>query len=109
MATEPTVSVLLVDGVGGPSIYVNDYRVAGPKPWGGGTIRREWTASEDDFTQALNQPTPDRRITVDPTDEAVVARVAQVLADGDGRFGTAADWMDSARAVLSALADGDTP
>jgi hypothetical protein len=31
------VSILVVNGVEGPSVYINDYRVAGPKPWGGGS------------------------------------------------------------------------
>jgi len=30
------LSLTLVDGVEGQSIYLNDYRIAGNKPWGGG-------------------------------------------------------------------------
>lgn len=52
-AQKETVSVLLMNGVEGQSVYVNDYRVAGPKPWGGGQIVREWTAQRADLLRAL--------------------------------------------------------
>lgn len=32
---DKTVRVCLVQGVEGPSCYINDYRVCGNKPWGG--------------------------------------------------------------------------
>jgi hypothetical protein len=39
------ISVIFIRGVEGPSLYVNNYRVLGSKPWGGGTIVKEWTVS----------------------------------------------------------------
>lgn len=32
----------VVSGVAGPSLYVNDYRIAGEKPWGGGRTTHSW-------------------------------------------------------------------
>lgn len=37
-----TIEMLLVAGVAGDSIYLNDHRIAGPKPWGGGKIVQRW-------------------------------------------------------------------
>lgn len=46
-----------VAGVEGPSIYVNDYRVAGPKPWGGGHVVHEWkTTLRDVLVAVLGEP-----------------------------------------------------
>lgn len=38
MKDEKTISVQLVDGVCGKSLYINEHRVHGEKPWGGGKI-----------------------------------------------------------------------
>lgn len=43
----------IVAGVGGMALYVNDHRVAGPKPWAGGVVRHEWQL----FPGALNRAT----------------------------------------------------
>ena len=42
-----------VAGVEGPSIYLNDYRIAGPKPWGGGKVVNTWKVREEDVRTAL--------------------------------------------------------
>jgi len=47
------MKLLLVSGVEGPSVYLNDYRIAGPKPWGGGTIQREWNVERENVERAL--------------------------------------------------------
>jgi hypothetical protein len=44
---KPTLS--LVAGVEGTAIYLNGYRIAGPKPWGGGVVRDEWKVSDEDL------------------------------------------------------------
>jgi hypothetical protein len=41
----------LVAGVEGTAIYLNGYRIAGPKPWGGGVVRDEWEVSDEDLTE----------------------------------------------------------
>ena len=53
----PTLKFTLVQGPEGLSLYLNMYRVAGPKPWGGGKVLHEWTVETDDLLEALNQST----------------------------------------------------
>jgi hypothetical protein len=36
-------------------LYLNDFRIAGSKPWGGGKIIRTWYISESDLKIALDQ------------------------------------------------------
>ena len=36
----------IVSGVDGKSLYIDDTRVAGPRPWGGGTIVDAFTTDE---------------------------------------------------------------
>lgn len=36
-----------------PSLYVNDTRVAGEKPWGGGRVEHAWRVDPDDVRAAL--------------------------------------------------------
>ena len=49
-------SVEIIVGVGGPSIYVNDYRIAGPKPWGGGRCTKRWVVERENIERALRSP-----------------------------------------------------
>lgn len=37
----------------GLCLYLNGYRIAGNKPWGGGTTVREFKVSEEDLSTAL--------------------------------------------------------
>ena len=43
------VTIYVLRGVEGPSLCINDFRVAGPKPWGGGRIIHQWTVDEEGF------------------------------------------------------------
>lgn len=45
----------LVDGVEGPSLYLNDRRIVGPKPWGGGVCLKKWIVSDEDIQWALTE------------------------------------------------------
>lgn len=47
------VRIEIVNGCEGKAVYINDYRVAGSKPWGGGTVERSWIANKDDILRAL--------------------------------------------------------
>ncbi len=47
------VFVEVVDGVEGPCLVINELRVAGPKPWGGGTVVQSWRVSRDQINEAL--------------------------------------------------------
>lgn len=44
--------LIYVAGVEGNSIYLNDFRIAGPKPWGGGKILKEWKVDLSDILEA---------------------------------------------------------
>lgn len=35
-------TLTLLSGPHGPTILLNGHRIAGPKPWNGGTVMREW-------------------------------------------------------------------
>lgn len=41
-AMPDTVSLSRAGGVEGPSIYLNDHRITGPKPWGGATSMEDF-------------------------------------------------------------------
>jgi hypothetical protein len=32
----------LINGAEGLSLYIDDFRICGPKPWGGGTVIASW-------------------------------------------------------------------
>lgn len=49
------MDIFVVDGVEGPSLYVNDFRVAGPKPWGGGPVIAKWTITANRFVDRLKK------------------------------------------------------
>lgn len=49
-----SVKVEMVQGVEGMAIYVNDYRICGPKPWGGGRVVRKWMTDVDRVIEGLN-------------------------------------------------------
>ena len=49
-----TVPLTYVASVEGNSLYLNGYRIAGPKPWGGGRTLEEWEVTRDDIKTALS-------------------------------------------------------
>lgn len=49
-----TIEVLLVHGVGGFAVYLNGYRIAGEKPWGGAPITNSWKVDSKDVLKAIN-------------------------------------------------------
>lgn len=48
--------VCIVGGVEGPHISLNEYRIAGPKAWGGGTVQKRWIIDAADIERALRLP-----------------------------------------------------
>jgi len=46
--------LMLVKGVEGNCIYLNDYRICGPKPWGGGRIIKTWKVEKEDIERAIS-------------------------------------------------------
>ena len=49
-----TIEVLLVHGVGGFAVYLNGYRIAGEKPWGGAPVTNSWKVDSKDILKAMN-------------------------------------------------------
>jgi len=48
-----TVIIEVISGVEGQCIAINDYRVAGPKPWGGGKVIKKFTSDMSNMRRAL--------------------------------------------------------
>lgn len=53
------LTIEVIQGIEGPCLSVNGYRVAGPKPWGGGTVVMIWKVDaeriRDRMKTALNK------------------------------------------------------
>lgn len=49
------IKVMVVNGVEGNSLYVNGYRVAGNKPWGGGVLLHEFNVDPEEMRKALEK------------------------------------------------------
>ena len=47
------VEVCVVDGVAGKCLSINNIRVAGPKPWGGGNILTKWNITVRDIIEVF--------------------------------------------------------
>jgi len=48
------VVVEVISGVEGPCLAINDYRVAGSKPWSGGQVVHRFEVERGDIADALN-------------------------------------------------------
>jgi hypothetical protein len=47
--------ISIVRGLTGlPAIYINERRIVGEKPWGGGTNETSWTIPKEDLIQLLS-------------------------------------------------------
>ena len=44
----------LISGKEGQCLAINNIRIVGPKPWGGGRIIKRWTANDKDILEAVN-------------------------------------------------------
>lgn len=47
------IRIEVISGVEGDCVAINDYRVAGPKPWGGGQVKKVWECDKKDILRAL--------------------------------------------------------
>lgn len=47
------IDVEVINGSEGPCLSIADYRVAGPKPWGGGRTTHQWKMRIDDLLRAI--------------------------------------------------------
>jgi hypothetical protein len=59
-----TFKIEIVAGRGGTCVVIDDYRVCGSKPWGGGSVVQSWTVPEAELMRALKIERP----VTDPTD-----------------------------------------
>jgi hypothetical protein len=53
MKKDEKITIDVVTGVEGPSVYINDHRVAGSKPWGGGKIVYKFDTTWSELKRAL--------------------------------------------------------
>lgn len=53
MSNTKQFQIELIQGVEGNSLYLNDTRVCGPKPWGGGKLLKKWDTSIAQIENAL--------------------------------------------------------
>ncbi len=56
--TEEIVKVGIIEGVEGLCVAINDVRVAGRKPWGGGKVIKEWQIPKKDIEVAFERLKP---------------------------------------------------
>jgi len=50
---EKEIVIYTVNGCEGKAIVINDYRVAGSKPWGGGNVDKKWNCRLKDIVEAI--------------------------------------------------------
>ena len=48
-----TIEIIYVKGPVGNSLYIDNFRVAGPKPWAGGQVISKWQIPLKDILSAL--------------------------------------------------------
>lgn len=53
LSAEERYPIEIIQGVEGFCIGLNNYRIAGPKPWGGGTVVKRWDVSLADLGRAI--------------------------------------------------------
>lgn len=54
------MELVYVEGVEGNSLYLNERRIIGPKPWGGGPIIYRWKIKDVDvFREDLQRAWPE--------------------------------------------------
>ena len=49
------ISIDVVSGPEGVALYVNDYRMTGPKPWGGGRVLHSFMVEADEVKQIIDK------------------------------------------------------
>lgn len=57
MAKSDKINICVLQGSESKSLYINDYRVSGPKPWGGGKTIFETDVTKEELYQALGLST----------------------------------------------------
>lgn len=52
---DKTYELSIISGVEGKCISLNDYRIAGGKPWGGGKVLQTWEVTLADLKEAISE------------------------------------------------------
>ena len=47
------ITIEIIHGVEGDCLTLNDHRIAGPKPWGGGKVTKQWTTTIEQIEDAF--------------------------------------------------------
>lgn len=83
-ASRERTEILEISGVEGNSLYIDDFRVAGGKPWGGGSVVQKWSVP---ISELLSVPVIQKALL---KHEAVVREeIARELeANADAELGT---------------------
>ena len=79
----------IVSGVEGMCLYIDETRVAGPKPWGGGTIVDAFTTDERYVPERTCRMTFDETASGDeiyPTKAYICSECGVVDLDGPSRY-----------------------
>jgi len=53
MKNEPVIIEVISGFFADDCIVINNYRVAGPKPWSGGRVLKQWECSVEDILRAV--------------------------------------------------------
>ena len=84
--TDTTARLSVVRGPEGAALYINDRRVAGAKPWGGGSVLAEMSGRPIDIAEGLVGQVQLGQIDTDSNDAAAwhlerETKMASALAD----------------------------
>lgn len=90
----------VVSGVEGACAVLNNYRIAGPKPWGGGQVTKAWRVTAADLLNAVPELVVDERARIR---EALEAWVSQKGANHEGYPGADKVTLIDADDLLGAL------
>jgi hypothetical protein len=52
---DKSIEINVLSGVEGPCLSVNNYRIVGPKPWGGGRITHTWYTTKETLIKDLRE------------------------------------------------------
>jgi len=91
--TTPTARVAVVKSPAGLAVYINDYRVAGPKPFGESTVVNVPSVDIEDIDRAL-----DRQAT--PLTNDQIQALVDFANEGDRKGGCTA-WGPKFDAVMN--------
>ena len=50
---EKKCKIEMIGGAEGSCLSLNDFRIAGPKPWGGGSVTKSWDTSIENVLTAI--------------------------------------------------------